>query len=318
MTQSTLITGVAGFIGSHLADRLLQRGGRVVGIDNLCDFYDPALKRRNLADLRRHDRFAIVEADIRDRDAVMRTFDRQPIDDVIHIAAMAGVRPSIENPKLYTEVNLDGSVNLLDAAVQHNAQRFLFASSSSVYGNNDKVPFAEADPVDHPISPYAATKRSGELIAHAYHHLYNLPVACLRFFTVFGPRQRPDLAIAKFLRLVRGDKPIPVFGDGSMSRDYTYIDDIVDGVLAAQARIDAHGYRIWNLGGSSPVKLSDMIDAIERVTGKTAQIDRQPLQPGDVRRTSADLTRSAAELGFTPTVSLEEGIARQWAAMDPE
>ena len=318
MTQSTLITGVAGFIGSHLADRLLQRGGRVVGIDNLCDFYDPALKRRNLADLRRHDRFAIVEADIRDRDAVMRTFDRQPIDDVIHIAAMAGVRPSIENPKLYTEVNLDGSVNLLDAAAQHNAQRFLFASSSSVYGNNDKVPFAEADPVDHPISPYAATKRSGELIAHAYHHLYNLPVACLRFFTVFGPRQRPDLAIAKFLRLVRDDKSIPVFGDGSMSRDYTYIDDIVDGVLAAQARIDAHGYRIWNLGGSSPVKLSDMIDAIERVTGKTARIDRQPLQPGDVRRTSADLTRSAAELGFTPTVSLEEGIARQWAAMDPE
>lgn len=315
MPRTILITGAAGFIGSHLAQRLLQRGDRVVGVDNFCDFYDPALKRENVAALSNEGGFSLIEADIRDRDAVMRTFERDAIDDVIHIAAMAGVRPSIENPKHYTEVNLDGTVNLLDAAVASKIQRFLFASSSSVYGNNDKVPFAETDPVNEPISPYAATKRSGELIAHTYHHLYDLPIACLRFFTVFGPHQRPDLAIAKFLRLIRDGQPIPMFGDGSMSRDYTYIDDIVDGVLAAHERISEHGYRIWNLGGSSPVTLKEMIATIERVTGITAEIDQKPLQPGDVKRTYADLTRSQAELGYQPRVGLEEGIDRQWRAL---
>jgi len=228
---------------------------------------------------------------------------------------MAGVRPSIANPAYYTAVNLDGTVNLLDAAVAAGAERFLFASSSSVYGNNPKTPFAEADPVDYPISPYAATKKAGELICHSYHHLHRLPIFCLRFFTVFGPRQRPDLAIGKFLRLVAAGKPIPVFGDGSTSRDYTYIDDILAGVAAALALCGsaaAPGYRVYNLGGNHPVSLADLIALVERVTGRKALIDRQPPQPGDVERTWADLTRSGAELAYRPAISLEDGVARQW------
>jgi UDP-glucuronate 4-epimerase len=269
-------------------------------MDNFCDFYDPAIKRRRAAMLAERDEFTLIEGDIRDRAAVDAAFAEAKPDGVIHIAAMAGVRPSIENPKLYTEVNLDGTVNLLEAAAGAGVKRFVFASSSSVYGNNDKVPFAEDDPVDYPISPYAATKRAGELICHTYHHLHGMAIACLRFFTVFGPRQRPDLAIGKFLRLVAAGQPIPVFGDGSTSRDYTYIDDIVTGIVASYERIEQHGYRIWNLGGSDPVTLSELIAAIEKVTGKAANIDRRPTQPGDVERTYADLTRAKAELDFKP------------------
>lgn len=313
MPDSILVTGSAGFIGSHLTDRLLAQGCRVVAVDNFNDFYDPALKRRNLQAALAHPDFTLIEADIRDREAVFAAFAQHRPRAVVHLAAMAGVRPSIENPALYTSVNLDGTVHLLDAAVAHQTQRFILASSSSVYGNNEKVPFAEDDPVDHPISPYAATKKATELLAHTYWHLHRLPVFCLRFFTVFGPRQRPDLAIAKFLRLVSEGKPIPMFGDGSTSRDYTYVDDIVSGVLAAIERCDR--YRIYNLGGSEPITLRDMISVVEKVVGKAAKIERLPMQSGDVTRTWADLARSRAELGYQPQTSIEAGIARQWKWM---
>lgn len=305
-----LITGAAGFIGSHLTDRLLATGHPVVGIDNLCDFYDPATKRANIRQAMAHDHFTLIEADIRDRSAMTKAFVKCPPAIVVHLAAMAGVRPSIERPDYYTEVNLDGTVNLLDAAVESGATKFIFASSSSVYGNNEKAPFAESDRVDHPISPYAATKKAGELICHSYHHIHSLPMTCLRFFTVFGPRQRPDLAIGKFLRLISDGQIIPMFGDGSSSRDYTYVDDIVDGIVAAIDRCS--GYHIYNLGGNEPVSLTDMIATIEKVIGKEARIDPQPMQPGDVNRTWADLSLSQAELGYSPQVSLLEGIARQW------
>ena len=308
-----LLTGAAGFIGSTLAERLVADGHRVVGLDNFCDFYDPARKRANLAEaLDASPRFTLIEADIRDRDAVFHAFGQHRPTRVIHIAAMAGVRPSIANPKLYTEVNLDGTVNLLDAAVEHGCGRFLFASSSSVYGNNSKVPFAEDDPVNDPISPYAATKRAGELIAHAYHHLHRLNIACLRFFTVYGPRQRPDLAISKFLRLVRDDRPVPMFGDGSTSRDYTYIDDIVAGIRAADHRVERFGYRIWNLGGSQPITLRQMIETIGDVVGRTPRIDAQPMQPGDVDRTWCDTSRIEDELDYRPKVAFPDGVGRQW------
>ncbi len=312
-----LITGAAGFIGSSLTDRLLAQGQQVVGIDNFCDFYNPQVKHRNIEHAMAQANFTLVEIDIRDRAAVLETFARYQPGTVVHLAAMAGVRPSIENPAYYTAVNLDGTVNLLDGAVGVGVQKFLFASSSSVYGNNPKVPFAETDNVDHPISPYAATKKAGELICHAYHHLHKLPMSCLRFFTVFGPRQRPDLAIHKFLKLVGSGQTIPVFGDGSTSRDYTFIDDIVTGLCWALDRCSmtgpGGGYRVYNLGGNHPASLNQLIATIEKVTGNKAKIDRQPMQPGDVERTWADLTRSQAELGYTPQTSLEEGIAKQWA-----
>ena len=312
-TSTILVTGAAGFIGSHLTDRLLSEGHRVVGLDNFCDFYAEDAKRRNIANAMGSDAFTLVEADIRDRDAVMSAFAEHKPDVLVHLAAMAGVRPSIERPEYYTAVNLDGTVNLLDAAVAQKTQRFVFASSSSVYGNNEKVPFAETDPVDYPISPYAATKKAGELICHTYWHIHRLPFSCLRFFTVFGPRQRPDLAINKFLRLLRDGQPIPMFGDGSTSRDYTFIDDIIAGVRAAMDRCgQVEGFRIYNLGGKHPVSLRDMIAVCERVTGKKAKIDPKPMQPGDVNRTWADLTRSEAELDYTPATSFEEGVAKQW------
>ncbi len=313
MDETVLLTGAAGFIGSHVAERLIGEGCKVVGMDNFCDFYDPARKRSNLAGLLRSDRFTLVEGDIRDRHAVEAVFAAHAPDGVVHLAAMAGVRPSIERPSYYTDVNVNGTSILLDAAVKHNVNRFVFASSSSVYGNNEKVPFSEDDPVDYPISPYAATKRSCELICHAFWHIHRLPVFCLRFFTVYGPRQRPDLAIAKFLRLVAAGEPIPLFGDGSTSRDYSYIDDIVDGVMSAIDRCDR--FRIYNLGGSSPVTLSELVDTIGQVVGRPVEIDSQPMQPGDVNRTYADLSRSKPELGYAPTTELIDGIHRQWAWM---
>jgi UDP-glucuronate 4-epimerase len=227
---------------------------------------------------------------------------------ILHLAAMAGVRPSIERPAHYCRVNVEGTANLLQAAVENGVGKFLFASSSSVYGNASRVPFSEEDPVDEPISPYAATKRSGELLSHTYWHLYKLPVFCLRFFTVYGPRQRPDLAIHKFTRLISEGKPIPVFGDGSTSRDYTYVSDIVSGIIAALDRCDR--YRIYNLGGNEPVTLARLIEGIERAIGKKAVIERRPQQPGDVERTYADLTRSTKELGYRPGTSLSEGLRR--------
>jgi len=305
--KTILVTGAAGFIGSHLCEALLGRGLRVIGVDSFDSFYDPAVKRRNVSALLAKPEFHLVEGDIRDNDAVEQAFGRG-VDAVVHLAARAGVRPSIEDPLLYQDVNVCGTCMLLEAARRHGLKRFIFGSSSSVYGNNEKVPFAEADPVDHPISPYAATKKAGELLCHTYHHLFGLNVTCLRFFTVYGARQRPDLAIHKFTRLIEAGKPIPVFGDGSMMRDHTYVDDIIAGILAAIDRCD--GYRIYNLGESQPVSLRDLIAAIERALGKNAVINRLPLQPGDVDKTFADLTRARAELGFRPTMNLEEGLQR--------
>ncbi|MGH7177512.1 MAG: NAD-dependent epimerase/dehydratase family protein [Tepidisphaeraceae bacterium] len=307
--QTIVVTGAAGFIGSHASEALVRRGVRVLGVDNFCNFYDRSWKQANIDTVRAAGvSFDLEEIDIADGPRISKFVASTRPDAILHLAAMAGVRPSIERPALYARVNVEGTTNLLQAAVHSGVKKFLFASSSSVYGNFGRVPFSEDDPVVEPISPYAATKRAGELICHAYWHLYKLPIFCLRFFTVFGPRQRPDLAIQKFTRLIDHAKPVPVFGDGSTSRDYTYIDDIVAGILAALDRCDR--YRIYNLGGSHPVKLATLIEQIEQAVGKKANIDRKPSQPGDVERTYADLTRSGAELGYSPKVGLEEGLRR--------
>jgi len=311
--STILVTGAAGFIGSHAAEALLARGNRVVGVDNFDEFYSRAVKEANLKAVssragEKGGRFEFEQMDITDAPRLAQLVARVMPDAVLHFAALAGVRPSIERPAQYARVNVEGTTHLLDAAVKNGVRRFVFASSSSVYGNNAKVPFAEDDPVAEPISPYAATKRAAELVCHTYWHLHRLPVTCLRFFTVYGPRQRPDLAIHKFTRLISDGKPIPVFGDGSTSRDYTFIDDIISGVMMALDRCDK--YRIYNLGGSSPVTLATLIEQIERAVGKKAIIDRKPAQPGDVERTFADLTRSKAELGYAPKTSIDQGIRR--------
>jgi len=309
-TRPVVITGAAGCIGSHLTDRLLSEGAEVVGIDNFSDYYNPQFKRRNLESAITNPRFKLIEADICDQKAMDATLKAHRPEVVVHLAAMAGVRPSIERPHYYTSVNVDGTVNLLDAAVAAGVERFVFASSSSVYGNNKKVPFAEEDPVDHPISPYAATKKAAELLCHTWWHVHKLPVTSLRFFTVFGPRQRPDLAIHKFLRAVHQGKAIDMYGDGSTSRDYTFVEDIVDGIRAAMDRCER--YAIYNLGGNHPMSLKELIATIEKVAGKKAKINQLPMQAGDVDRTWADLSKSRRELGYSPKVTLEEGIARQW------
>ena len=305
-----LITGAAGFIGSHLSDRMLEAGWAVMGLDAFSDFYDPALKRRNLQQALANDRFELVEMDIRDAEGLDRALGRFKPQAVVHLAALAGVRPSVERAEEFSDVNVTGTVRVLEAAVRHGAKRFLFGSSSSVYGNNEKVPFAEVDPVNEPISPYAATKRAGELMAHTYAHLHGLSVGCLRFFTVYGPRQRPDLAIGKFMRAMAAQETIGLYGDGSSSRDYTFIDDILDGLVAALQKNERFG--LYNLGSHHPIRLDDLIGEIEKATGLTAQTQQQPTQPGDVRRTYADLKRSRAELGYEPRVPLAEGLRRQW------
>jgi len=306
--MNIVVTGGAGFIGSHLCEALLRDGHEVVAFDNFDDFYDPRIKRRNLHAAGQHPNFTLVEGDIRHADDVRGVIRSGAVDVVVHLAARAGVRPSIERPILYENVNVHGTLVLLEACRVAGNCKFIFAGSSSVYGNNRKIPFAETDPVDDPISPYAATKKAGELLCHTYHHLYGLPVTCLRFFTVYGPRQRPDLAIHKFVRLIEEGKPIPVFGDGSMQRDFTYIDDIIDGVIRAIDRCD--GYRIYNLGESRPVALNDLIAALEKALGKSAAIERLPLQPGDVLRTYADVTAAGRDLGYDPKTNLETGLAR--------
>ncbi len=315
MPRTYVVTGAAGFIGSHLSRALVARGDRVVGIDSFDPFYDRATKERNLATIA-GDRFDLVEDDIRNPQAMADVLAAARPAGVFHVAALAGVRPSILDPGRYAAVNVDGLVSVLEAARRSGCSRVIFASSSSVYGNAARVPFRETDPVDDPISPYAATKRAGELLCRTYCHLHGLAIPCLRLFTVYGPAQRPDLAIAKFMRLMSQDAEIPMFGDGSTSRDYTYVDDIVRGILAADARAESQGpgfHRIFNLGGSRPVTLADMIAAVGRVTGVEPRIRTLPVQPGDVDRTCADTTRSREELGFAPAVDFEEGLARQWA-----
>jgi UDP-glucuronate 4-epimerase len=315
--MTILVTGAAGFIGSHLCGRLMAEDSRVIGLDNLDPFYDPAIKRRNLRELLCDKRFTFVEGDIRDVSCVQDLMKKERPDCVVHLAAKAGVRPSIEDPVGYTEVNLNGTAVMLEAAHQCGIDRFLFASSSSVYGNNPKVPFSESDPVDNPISPYAATKKAGELLCHTYSHLYGMHITCLRFFTVYGPRQRPDLAIHKFARLIEAGKPIPVYGDGSMERDFTYIDDILDGVTAAMRK--CRGYAIYNLGESRPVRLDVLIEELETALGKKAVRKVLPMQPGDVLRTYADVTRAQQDLGYQPKTELRRGLARfvEWMRQEP-
>ena len=303
---STLVTGGAGFIGSHLAERLLGDGRRVVVLDNFDPFYDPAVKRRNLAAASRSPEFRFVEGDIRDRDLLDRLLGSEPFDAVVHLAARAGVRPSILDPETYTSVNLAGTTCLLEACRRHGVGSFLFGSSSSVYGNNLKVPFAETDPVDHPVSPYAATKKAGELLCHAFHHLTGTPVACLRFFTVYGPRQRPEMAIHKFARILAAGGEIEQFGDGSTSRDYTFVSDIVEGIVGAMDR--SRAYHVWNLGGSRTTTLSDLVEKIARGLAVAPRVKVVPPQPGDVERTWADVSRARAELEWEPRVDLNRGI----------
>lgn len=317
MKGTIVVTGAAGFLGSHLAEALLSRGSAVVGIDNFDPFYARADKDRNVrlcreAAERAGAPFNLIEADIADESAMRDAMARASPEGVIHLAAKAGVRPSIADPVGYARANVTGTSVVLAAAAAAGCRRVVLASSSSVYGNNTKAPFAESDDVSGPISPYAATKRACELIAHAHCSLTRMPVACLRFFTVFGPRQRPDLAIAKFLRRVGRGEPIDVFGDGSTARDYTYVDDVITGVLAAYERIDAFGFRIWNLGSDHPVALDEMVRTVGRVTGREPQVRRAGAQPGDVERTWADLARARSELGYSPSVAFEDGVRRQW------
>ncbi|MHC4084676.1 MAG: GDP-mannose 4,6-dehydratase [Planctomycetota bacterium] len=304
--MKVLITGAAGFIGSHLCERLLGDGHVVLGVDNFDEFYDPQIKRSNIADCLENENFELVEADIRDRAAMGDVIGRG-FDVIVHLAAKAGVRPSIDQPLLYADVNINGTGILLEAAKEQGVDKFIFASSSSVYGNNEKVPFSEDDNVDFPISPYAATKKAGELICHTYHHLYGISLTCLRFFTVYGPRQRPDLAIHKFAGLIEQGKPISVYGDGTMSRDFTYIDDIIDGTVAAMEK--CAGFNIYNLGESRPITVNDLIAEIEKALGKKAVKENVPPQPGDVERTYADVTKAVKELGYNPTTTIEEGLA---------
>ncbi len=314
-----LITGAAGFIGSHVCEALLSKGADVAGVDNFNDFYDPDAKRRNVGEIEAGRRktgsgFRMFEGDICDISCLERIFDAVRPDAVIHLAAYAGVRPSIENPQLYTQVNLGGTVNVLECMKKFGVKRLCFASSSSVYGNNKKVPFCETDPVDKAISPYAATKKAGEVLCHAYHHLYGIHVACLRFFTVYGPRQRPDLAIHKFTRLMCEGKEIPFFGDGSMRRDHTYIDDIVNGVLKAlDWTVSQEGrYDIFNLGESRTISLTELVQTISRVIKKEAKLKYLPMQPGDVQITYADISHARDVLGYHPQTDLEAGLHAYW------
>ncbi|HWW75219.1 MAG TPA: GDP-mannose 4,6-dehydratase [Pyrinomonadaceae bacterium] len=308
--RNVLVTGGAGFIGSHLVARLLGEGvWRVVVVDDFNDFYEPALKRRNVAPFEGRDDFRLHEADIRDRAALGEVFGSARFDVIVHLAARAGVRPSLAEPVLYTETNIDGTVNLLEAARAGGVRQFVFGSSSSVYGENEKVPFSEEDPVFKPISPYAATKAAGELLCHTYSHLFGLRCIALRFFTVYGARQRPDLAIHKFARLISAGKPIPVFGDGTTRRDYTFVDDIVSGVRAAMD-YEASDYEVFNLGESRTVSLGELIALLEKELGRKATIDRKPRQPGDVPQTFADISKARRLLGYDPRTPIEEGIRR--------
>jgi UDP-glucuronate 4-epimerase len=317
--KKILITGGAGFIGSHLVDRLLSEDAwHITVIDDFNDFYDPAVKRANIQAHLAQPNYRLIEADIRDYEALRQTLSDERFDCVVHLAARAGVRPSLTEPRLYVETNINGTTNLLELARAAGTKQFVFASSSSVYGENQKVPFSEDDPIFTPISPYAATKAAGELICHTYAHLYEMRIVCLRFFTVYGARQRPDLAIHKFANLISRGQTIPVFGDGTTQRDYTYIDDIISGLRAA-IDYDQSKYEVINLGEAHTVQLSQLISLLEKALGQTAKIDRQPSQPGDVPQTFADITKARSLLNYNPQTQIEDGIQRfveWWRAKD--
>lgn len=310
--KTYLITGGAGFIGSSLSEELIKEGNKVVAIDNFCDFYNPTIKENNVKELIKNSNFKLYRNDIRDKEAVKRIFEENDIDIVMHLAAMAGVRPSIENPVLYQEVNCMGTQNILEEMKAHNVKNLVMASSSSVYGNCKEVPFKENMIVDFAISPYAATKKANEVMTHVYHKLFDMNVIMLRFFTVYGPKQRPDLAINKFTRLMLEDKEIPMFGDGTTSRDYTYIDDIVDGIIRSCNYVENNNdvYEILNLGNSSPVSLKEMINTIGQAIGVEPKIKQLPMQPGDVDRTFADISKAKKLIGYNPKTSFKEGIER--------
>ena len=326
--KNFLITGGAGFIGSHLVESLIRAGNCVLVVDNFNDFYAPTIKKNNVKSMlsafssEEKERFTLQEGDIRDSDFMESIFLTSNIDVVIHLAAMAGVRPSIEQPALYYDVNVNGTLCILELMKKHNVKKMIFASSSSVYGNNKKVPFSEVDVVDEPISPYAATKKAGELLCHTYHHLYDMSIACLRFFTVFGPRQRPDLAIHKFANKIMAGESIPFYGDGSSKRDYTFVDDIIQGINASIKWISepSSSYDVFNLGESKTIMLSEMLMAIESSMGKKAIVDSLPSQPGDVNTTYADISKAIKVLGYDPKVDFHKGVDRfiQWHRIEYE
>ncbi len=304
-----LVTGAAGFIGSHLAERLLGRGHRVLGLDNFDPYYDRAVKERNLATCLAHGAFAFEELDILDAQVLGGLFARFQPDVCVHLAALAGVQPSLARPADYQRVNVVGTTNVLEACRDAGCEHLVFASSSSVYGDASHVPFTEEDPCLHPVSPYAASKRAAELACWTHHHLHGLHVTVLRFFTVYGPRQRPEMAVARFVRQILAGEPIVLYGDGQSARDYTYIEDILAGVVRA-AETRPTGYRVYNLGNNTPIRLLDLVGAIERAVGRKALIRHAPARPGDVRITWADVTRARRDLGYDPKTSLDEGLAR--------
>jgi UDP-glucuronate 4-epimerase len=318
--KQILVTGGAGFIGSHLIDKLLAEDiWQVSALDNFNEFYAPGIKRANIAEHRANPNFQLYEADICRPETLREIFARHEFDAIVHLAAWAGVRPSLLNPKLYTEVNVNGTVNLLDAAKEFGVRQFIFGSSSSVYGINCKIPFSEDDKIGQPISPYAATKAAGELLCHTFSHLYDIRAVCLRFFTVYGARQRPDLAIHKFSKLIWEGKPVPMFGDGTTRRDYTYVDDIIQGVRAA-IDYDKSSYEIFNLGESQTIELKDLISLLEENLGKKAIVERQPMQPGDVPLTFADISKARKLLNYNPTTKIEQGIPKftEWFIANQE
>jgi UDP-glucuronate 4-epimerase len=314
MADRILLTGGAGFIGSHVAETLVRRGMALTIVDNLDSFYPRARKLKNLEEIRRVGAYEFVEQDICELEGLREVFARVRPEIVIHLAARAGVRPSIEHPLLYERVNVAGTLNLLELCRKPGVKKFIFGSSSSVYGATSRAPFSENEAGLHPISPYAATKLAGELLCYTYAHLFGFPTVCLRFFTVYGPRQRPDLAIHKFTALLEKRQPLPIFGDGTSGRDYTYVDDIVAGVLAAldyepQASAGAR-FEIFNLGNSHPVKLNELIELLERTSGRKAVLDYRPAQPGDVPLTWADISKAKRLLGYQPATGMEEGLKR--------
>ncbi|PGB00911.1 GDP-mannose 4,6-dehydratase [Bacillus toyonensis] len=309
---TVLVTGGSGFIGSNLCDFLLDEKYNVINIDNFNNFYDPQIKRKNIEHNLNNPNYSLVEGDIRDLGLLKKVFNDNNIDVIIHLAAMAGVRPSIEDPLLYEDVNVKGTINLLEMCRMYKIDKFLCASSSSVYGNNKKAPFSETDVVDYSISPYAATKKSCEVFGHVYHSLYNIDMIMLRFFTVYGPRQRPDLAIHKFTNLISESKEIPFYGDGLSERDYTYIDDIIDGIVKSLYYVinNSNVYEIINLGESHTISLSKMVNKIEDELGIQAKLNKLPMQPGDVQRTYADITKAKSLIGYNPQIDFNDGIKK--------
>lgn len=317
MLNNVLITGGAGFIGSTLADTLLKENCKVICVDNFCDYYSPELKRKNIANALLNSNYKLYEADIENFEELEKIFSENKIDIIVHLAARAGVRPSIEKPVEYMQTNVMGTVNILELMKKYGVKKMCMASSSSVYGNCKEEKFTEDLNVRRPISPYAASKSACEQICYTYHHLYGLNIVMLRYFTVFGPRQRPDLAINKFSRFIEQGLPIEMYGDGSSLRDYTYIDDIVEGTISAMC-YDKSGYEIFNLGGGSPVQLKEMIYTIENVLGKKAEIIELPMQPGDVDKTSSDISKASKYLGYKPKTTFQEGIYKyiRWRSLN--